>query len=299
MLKRFVGTILIAVAVLVAATACGETAETIAPTPVVQEIVESALLPTVNAKGATAVVTPRAITPTAGITAEASEATRTAAIDAQRAKGWPTPEGNSREATNTPAPTPIDKSNWTIIEPGKCDDGSTMQVGEIDELRKTLFAFILFSWARDEAELVKIADLVIHGVPFGSIEMEPSRHRGSFNRFYQDVRILEVLSGETSSDTVRVLQIAFDYATSPENLEKYEITLGTGDDYGYPGPLGQCPQILFLNTSSGDVFSSVGITQGVFTLGPDSRVVYAPEFESFVGLDVAQVKSRVEMLGQR
>ena len=171
-----------------------------------------------------------------------------------------------------------------------------MRVGEIDGLRKTLFAFISFNWAQDEAELVNTADLVIYGVPVGEIEMEPSRHRGSFDRFYQDVRILEVLSGERPGDTVRVVQIAFDYATDPENLEKYKITLGTGEDYGYPGPLGQCPQILFLNSSPVDIFPSVGITQGVFTLDPDGIVVYAPEFESFEGLDVAQVKQRIETL---
>jgi hypothetical protein len=298
MLKRIIGIHVLAMAVTAALAACGDTADAVVPTPVVQSTVGPTVAPTTDETSATVENIPQAIDPTPGILATSARATRTAVIEAQLARGWPTIEAFA-QPTPTPAPTPIDKSNWTVIEPGQCDYGSTMRVGEIDELRKTLFAFIFFSWAQDEDELVKIADLVIYGVPFGNIEKEPSRHRRSFDRFYQEVRILEVLSGEAPGDSVRVLQVAVDYATSPENLEKYKITLGTGDDYGYPGPLGQCPQILVLNESSGDIFTSVGITQGVFTLGPGGRVVYAPEFPSFEGLDIAQVKERIESLSQR
>ncbi len=152
------------------------------------------------------------------------------------------------------------------------------------------------SEAGDEAELVKMADLIIHGVPVGQIEAAPPRNRLDETRFYQDVRVLSVLDGQATGDTVRVLQIGVGYATSPRFLEKHGITLGSGEDYGWPGPLQQCPQILFLIASSVDIYPSVGLTQGVFSLGADGRVTYAQEFKSFEGLDVAQVKQRIETL---
>ncbi len=95
-----------------------------------------------------------------------------------------------------------------------------------------------------------------------------------------------MLNGRAPSDTVRVVQIAFDDAVGEENSESDEATLGRGENRGNHGPLGQCLQILFLNESSADTYQSIGLTQRFFSLGEDGRVTYAPGFESFYGLYV-------------
>ena len=300
MVKRFLGMLLVTVGVLIAAAACGNASDIGALTPMPSPTTKSALLVTAppgsggrNTLPGTVLSLPTATVEVAG---DGQEPGGMDAIEAQLSRGWPTLAGDRWGPTPTFAPTPVDKSKWTIIEPGECDPDSTIRVGKIDELRRTLFAFISTSWAKNDADLVNMSDLIIHGVPTGSIEIAPPRFRGFESWVYQDVRILEVLSGQAPGDTVRVLQLAYDYATSEENQEKYQITMGTAEDHGYPGPLGQCPQILFLVGSSASVYPSVGLTQGVFSLGLDGRVTYAPEFESFLGLDVAGVKQRVEEL---
>ena len=161
-----------------------------------------------------------------------------------------------------------------------------------------MYAFIDISRAKDDAELVNMADIIIHGIPVGDIEATPPTDFFGMTIYYQDVEVVTVLRGQVPADTIRVLQVGFDWLVRPENLEKYQIDLGSGFDQSYPGPLNQCPQILFLIDSSPTPFLSVGEIQGVFQLGPDERVFYAQNFETFLGLDVAQVKSRVESLAQ-
>lgn len=281
MFNRYLGIFLIAVAV----TACGEAVDAGDATAVGPTLGFTAGYPTAT------IEIPKA-------TEEAQLPTGETAIEAQIARGWPTVVGWP-DPTGTPSPTPVDKSKWTIIEPGACDPGTAITVGDLFGLRRDIFAFIFMSEAGDEAELVKMADLIIHGVPVGQIEAEPPRNGLDDTYFYQDVRVLSVLHGQATGDTVRVLQIGVGYATSPRSLEEHDITLGSGEDYGWPGPLQQCPQILFLNESSVDIYPSVGLTQGVFSLGADGRVTYAQEFKSFEGLDVAEVKQRIEMLSVR
>ena len=289
MAKSVLGTLLITMGLTAAIAACGNSGgdrdATAVPTP--QRVSAPTALPTESS-----VTTAIFETPTAS-----EGLTGSAAIDAQLARGWPTAEGWP-QPTPEPTESSIDKSDWTVIKPSSCDPATTIKVGKIDALRDVLFSFIDISWAHDDAQLVAMADLVIHGIPVGEIEWEPSPRMGFFSRFYQDVKVLGVLGGQTSADTVRVVQIAFDYATQQENLENFKITLGTGEDYGYPGPLGQCAQILFLNKSVVEIYPSVGLTQGVFQVGEDGRVSDAPEFESFLGLDISQVKNRIEMLAQ-
>jgi len=71
--------------------------------------------------------------------------------------------------------------------------------------------------------------------------MEPADGSGFPDRFYQEVRILSVLNGRAPGDTVRVVQIAFDDAVGEGNSESDEATLGTGENHGNHGPVGQCP----------------------------------------------------------
>jgi hypothetical protein len=299
MLKRFFGIHLIAVAVTAAAVACGDTADVVVPTSVAQEIVESALLPTVAAKGVTIGTTPVVIDPTMGISAEAAQATRSAAFETQRAMGWPTPEGLA--VTQEPTKAPIDKSDWTTITPPACDSTTNGEVEAHPDAewdggnivpRTAIGWFVDLVHAKNAAALVEKADLVIHGMPIGVIEVEPARNIPGWLRYYQDVRILSVLHGQAPGESVRVIQVGDDFATRRKYLEEYRIGLGLGD-YEWPGPLNQCPQILFLNETSVGVFPSVGMIQGRFLLGADGRVSDAPEFDSFLGLDVAQVKQRI------
>ena len=223
----------------------------------------------------------------------ADELTGVAAFNAQRARGWPTPPGPTN-LTATPSPTLVDKSNWIIIEPGECDSRSTTRAEDLDDLRRRLFAFITRSWADDQAQVEDGAALIIHGVPVGDIEMEPAGRSGLPDRFYQDVRVLSVLSGRAPGDTVRVVQVVFDDTNSEEYLERDKIALGTGEDHGYSGPLGQCPQILFLDESSTDTYLSIGLTQRFFSLEADGRVTYAPAVEPLYGLYVAQKKEQID-----
>ena len=200
----------------------------------------------------------------------ADNLTGIAAFNAQRARDWPTTEGLT-DLTATPSPAPVDRSNWTIIEPDECDPRPATNAGELAELKRRIFAFISRNWADDQAVTADGAALIIHGVPVGEIEMEPAGGSGFPDKFYQEVRILSVLNGRATGDTVRVVQSG----------------LGTRENQGLPRPLGQCPQILFLNESSADTYQSIGLTQRFFSLEADGRVTYAPGFWSFVGLDAA------------
>ena len=273
MLRRFSGLLLICVGVAMAVAGCGESTGAGAGESV-RRGYSLADYPTVTR------TFPDAKDPAAVLTG-------VAAFNAQRAKGWPTPEGLPN-STAAPSPTPIDKSNWTIVEPGGCDSIATTRAEDLDELRRKIFRFISRSWADDiRGDVVDGADLIIHGVPVGDIEMEPASGSGFFDRFYQEVRILSVLSGQAPGDTVRVVQIASDFAISEEYLERDKTTLGSGENDGYYGPLGQCPQILFLSESAADTYLSIGLTQGFFSLGADGRVTYAPGFEPLDGWQVS------------
>ncbi|MBC8279633.1 MAG: hypothetical protein H8E48_02500 [Chloroflexi bacterium] len=238
------------------------------------------------------------ITPeiTAVITADQEKATRDAEFEAQRARGWPTPEGF------VPTPTlsnpPRDESSWTYVEPGECDLSTTVRVGELEQLRQDMFAFISYSWAQDEAELVEIADLIIHAVPVGKIQVRPPRFSRDMTTYYQDVQILSVIKGEAPGDTIPVVQISFEWPTQSEYLEKYRMVLGSGEDYGYPGPLQQCPQVLFLQASLGEHYSSVGLMQGVLPFDSEGHVDSVRHFESFLGLDLPQIIEKVDQLSQ-
>ncbi len=203
----------------------------------------------------------------------ADNLTGLAAFAARCARGWPTPEG-SNNLTSTPRPAPVDKSNWTTIEPPECDPRAATSVEGLDSLTRRIFAFISTNWADDQAVTADAAALIIHGVPVGDIEMEPTGRSGFPDRFYQDVRILSVLNGQAPGETVRVVQVAS----------------GTGENHGNPGPLGQCPQILFLDESAADTYLSSGGSQRFFSLGEDGRVTYAPGFESFEGFGSSPVK---------
>jgi len=265
--RRFSGLLLICVGVAIAVAGCGDTTGA-GDGASVRRGYSLADYPTVT------LTIPDAKDP-------ADDLTGVAAFNAQRAGGWPTPEGLP-DSTAAPSPTPIDKSNWTIVEPGGCDSIATTRAEDLDELRRKIFPFIARRWTDDlRGEVVDGAALIIHGVPVGDIEMEPASGSGFFDRFYQEVRILSVLSGQAPGDTVRVVQIASEYAVSDyaigeEYLERGKITLGPGGNYGYYGPLGQCPQILFLSESSADTYLSIGLTQGFFSLEADGRVTYAP-----------------------
>ncbi len=276
LLRRISGLLLICVGVAMAVAGCGDSTGA-GDGASVRRGYSLADYPTVT------ITTPDAKDP-------ADDLTGVAAFNAQRARGWPTPEGLPN-STVAPSPTPVDKSNWTIVEPGGCDQRATTRAEDLDELRRKIFPFISRFWADDlRSDVVDGAALIIHGVPVGDIEMEPASGSGFFDRFYQEVRILSVLSGQAPGDTVRVVQVASDYAISEEDLERDKITLGSGENYGYYGPLGQCPQILFLSESSADTYLSIGLTQGFFSLGADGRVTYAPGFDPLDGLDVAQEK---------
>ena len=258
MLKRFPGLLLIGMCVAMAVAGCGDSAG---------ESDGAAVRPA--ARFAAGYPTATLEIPD---TREAVDSlTGIAAFDAQRVRGWPTPEGLTN-LTATPSLTPVDKSNWTIIEPVECDPREATSAGELAELRRRIFAFISRNWADDQAVTADGAALIIHGVPVGDIEMEPAVSSGFPDRFYQEVRILSVLSGRAPGDTLRVVQIAS----------------GTGGNHGDSGPLGQCPQILFLDESSADTYQSIGLTQRFFSQGADGRVTYAPGFESFIGLNVAK-----------
>ena len=254
MFNRFPGLLLVGMGVAIVVAGCGDSAGAGDGAAVGPTVRFSARYPTATIEIPDAT---EAVDPFMGV----------AAFNAQRARGWPTAVGWPGP-TASPKAAPVDKSDWTIIEPGECDPRRTAKVGDLDEFRRRIFAFISASWADDQADAVDMADLIIHGVPVGNIEMEPARHRGSFDRFYQDVRILSVLNGQAPGDTVRVVHIA-----------------GTGENHGYPGPLGQCPQILFLNESPVDIYLSVGLTQRVFSLGADGRVAFGPGLESLEGLE--------------
>ncbi len=276
LLRRISGLLLICVGVAMAVAGCGDSTGA-GDGASVRRGYSLADYPTVT------ITTPDAKDP-------ADDLTGVAAFNAQRARGWPTPEWLPN-STAAPSPTPVDKSNWTIVEPGGCDQRATTRAEDLDELRRKIFPFISRFWADDlRSDVVDGAALIIHGVPVGDIEMEPASGSGFFDRFYQEVRILSVLSGQAPGDTVRVVQVASDYAISEEYLERDKITLGSGENYGYYGPLGQCPQILFLSESSADTYLSIGLTQGFFSLGADGRVTYAPGIEPLDGLDVAQEK---------
>jgi len=227
MLKRFPGPLLIGLGVVTALVACGDSAG--------------------DGDGATVRPTPRfaAGYPTATIEIldsweSADDLKGITAFNARLAKDWPTPQGLTNH-TATPSPTPVDKSSWTIIKPGECDPRATTEAGELDDLKRRIFAFISRSWAEDQAVTSDGAALIIHGVPVGDIEMEPADGSGFPDRFYQEVRILSVLNGRAPGDTVRVVQIAFDDAVGEGNSESDEATLGTGENHGNHGPVGQCP----------------------------------------------------------
>ena len=224
-------------------------------------------------------------------TADYTKAINDAGFEAQRANGWPTPQGFIPTPTLSNPPT--DESGWFYVEPGECDLGTATTVGNLIDLTREMYAFIDISTAVDEAELVRMADVIIHGVPVGEIEVRPPRDSLGMTTYYQDVEILNVLNGEVSGDMVRVLQVGLDWPTLPESLEKYQIVLAPGNNLGFPGPLNQCPQVLFLIGSSAGVFVSVGEAQGVFQLGIDEKIFYAQEFKSFLGLDVDGVKKKV------
>ncbi|MAF37724.1 MAG: hypothetical protein CL696_02385 [Chloroflexi bacterium] len=130
-----------------------------------------------------------------------------AASNAQLARGWSTPQGLT-DLTAKPSPTPVDKSNWTIIEPDECDSRATTSDRELAEPRRKIFAFISRIWADDQAVTSDGASLIIHGIPVGDIKMEPSGDSGLPYRFYQEVRTLNVLSGQVPGETVRVEQTA-------------------------------------------------------------------------------------------
>ena len=269
MLKRFPGLLLIGLGVAMVVAGCGDSGGSD----------DGAVV------GPTAGFAARYPTATIEIpaTKEAADGfTGVVAFNAQRARGWPTAVGWPGP-TARPTPAAVDKSNWTIIKPGECDASTTITVGDLDGLKRKIFRFISRTWADDQAVVADAAALIIHGGPVGDIEMEPADRSGFSDRFYQDVRILSVLSGQAPGDTVRVVQTASDNTISREYLERYKLALGTGENFVYPGPLGQCPQILFLNESSADTYLSIGLAQGYFSLGADGLVTYAPGAESFYG----------------
>jgi len=280
MLKRFPGPLLIGLGVVMALAGCGDSAGEGDGVPVRPTTGFAAGYPTATIE-------------IPDTKAAAELLTGIAAFNAQRARGWPTPEGLTN-LTDTPSPTPVDKSNWTIIEPGECDPRAATRAEELAQLRRKIFAFISRSWADDQAVTADGAALIIHGVPIGEIEMEPADGSGFPDRFYQEVRILSVLNGRAPGDTVRVVQVAFDDAISDEGLERDETTLGTEENHGYPGPLGQCPQIFFLNEWSADTYQSIGQTQRFFSLEVDGRVTYAPAVEPLYGLYVVREKERTD-----
>ncbi len=196
MLKRFPGPLLIGLGVAMALAGCGDSAG------------EGDAVPVRPSSGFAAGF------PTATIeipdTKEAADnLTGIAAFNAQRARGWPTPKGLT-DLTATPSPMPVDKSNWTVIEPGECDPRAATRAGDLDGLKRRIFAFISRNWADDQAVTADAAALIIHGVPVGDIEMEPAGLSDFPDRFYQEVLILRVLSGQAPGDTVRVVQTAFD-----------------------------------------------------------------------------------------
>ena len=198
MLRRFSGLLLICVGVAMAVSSCGDSTGA-GDGASVRRGYSLADYPTVT------LTIPDAKD-------SADDLTGVAAFNAQRARGWPTPEGLPN-STAAPSPTPVDKSNWTIVEPGGCDPRATTRAEDLDELRRKIFRFISRSWADDiRTDVVDGAALIIYGVPVGDIEMEPASGSGFFDRFYQEVRILSVLSGQAPGDTVRVCKVADDDA---------------------------------------------------------------------------------------
>ena len=157
--------------------------------------------------------------------------------------------------------------------------------------------------AKDDAQLVQWSDLVIYGVPIGEIEVRPPKIQYSYSKYFQDVRILDVLKGEWSGDTLQVVQFGYDQSERQRLKDEEDRVIIVSNEEDFPGPLARGPQILFLRGPKTGVpetglFSVVGFRQGAFLIDPDERVASAQEFKSFEGLDVDQVKQRIEALSQ-
>ena len=150
----------------------------------------------------------------------------------------------------------------------------------------------------DATALIQRADLVVHGIPIGNIEITPPKDIGLYSEYYQDFKVLSVLKGKTSESFLRVRRIGVDRVELDKITRRDNVAVIVDDEGQFPGALTQGPQILFLADIGNGRFNVVGFRQGTFLLGPDGRVSSALEFKSFEGLDVSQVKQRIEELSQ-
>ncbi len=181
MLKRFTGSLLVGLSVVMALAGCGGLAGEGDGVPVRPTTGFVAEYPIAT------IEVPDTKEAAVGLTG-------IAAFNAQLARGWSTPQGLT-DLTAKPSLAPVDKSNWTIIESDECDPRATTSDRELTELQRKVFAFIPRIRADDQAVTSDGAAVITHGVPIGDMEMEPSGGSGLPDRLYQEVRILNVLNG--------------------------------------------------------------------------------------------------------
>lgn len=147
-------------------------------------------------------------------------------------------------------------------------------------------------YAVDEHDLVRRATLVIVGVPTGQVEEVNATPNGLSADFRQTVRVQEVLKGDVSGDTVRVIR-----AGLTNNAPQQGVIV----EDGLRGALPPGKHILFLQPSAElGVFQVVGHASGDLPLDTTERVASVrPETQAFAHLDVASVRTKIVELSAR
>ncbi len=148
------------------------------------------------------------------------------------------------------------------------------------------------AYAQDERALVQTASLVVVGTPTGPIEERATTPDGMLTTFHQSVRVHQVLKGQITADTVRVLRAG---------LSRQAQRDGVVSSTDVRGPLTQAPLILFLQPSAeAEVFQVVGHASGELPLDMADRVAAVrPETQAFAQLDVAAVRTKIAELSAR
>jgi hypothetical protein len=151
----------------------------------------------------------------------------------------------------------------------------------------------------DERELVQRATLVVNAIPVGPVEVEPLGREGITAVYYQDVRVKEVLKGQSPGDTIRALRTGINAQARAQFEKARGLQVFIEDEENLPGALVPGSQVLFLEPSGRPgVFEVVGIRQGAFPLDANGRIASAQEFKAFQGLDIPALREKIAELSK-
>lgn len=163
-----------------------------------------------------------------------------------------------------------------------------------------LFVSMDIDLVRDERELVNRATLVAHAVPVGNAEVVSLGREGVVVNYYQDVKVNKVIKGQAPGETARIVTTGIDPGARASYEARARARLFIEDEEHFNGPLASSEAILFLQPSAkAGVFQVVGLRQGIFPVNAQGQIISAHNtVKSFVSLDVAGVRQRIDELSQ-